>query len=92
MGVAIRRPKSIRNLYLAVVRVLLQEGASRHGSTQDYSSVLQKCGATARLVQLQFLDLETPSRRNLKTQSCEGEPPDYRLSQSLAGKPTINAG
>ena len=83
---------SIRNPDRAVARVLLQEGASRHGSTQDYSSALQKCGATARLVQLQILDLDKPSRRKPKRLTCEGESPDYGLSQSLAGKPAIDAG
>ncbi len=64
----------------------------QYGATEGYAPALQKCGATARLVQLQILDLDTPSHRKSKPLTCEGESPDYGLSQSLAGKPTINAG
>ena len=67
-------------------------GCVKYGTTEEYALALQKCGATARLVQLQILDLGRPSRRKPKRLTREGEPPDYGLSQSLAGKPIINAG
>ncbi len=70
----------------------MQEGASRHGSTEEFSSVLQTCGATARMVQLQILDQDKPSRRQSIRLTCEGESPGNGLSQILAGKPIINAG
>ena len=35
-------------------------GCVKYGATQEYASALQKCGATARLVQLHFLDLDEP--------------------------------
>ncbi len=44
------------------------------------------------MVQLQILDLDRPSRRKAKRLTCEGESPGNGLSQSLAGKPIIDAG